>query len=139
VPLVLRDKLAAILYCDTVHEEVAAAEADLIEILVSAAGKTIDILSLAPKPAPGRATTAGTTPERAAAIRGAATRWGPRGGARAAAPPPKRVPAPCSTSTFAPKTSPRRPRRSYGGTGPVPAISRGAEGARGHQASPGWW
>jgi hypothetical protein len=51
VPLILRDKLAAILYCDTTQEEVPGAVADLIEILVLFAGKTIDMLSLAPKPA----------------------------------------------------------------------------------------
>jgi hypothetical protein len=51
VPLILRDKLAAILYCDTMQEEVPGPNADLIEILVLFAGKTIDMLSLAPKTA----------------------------------------------------------------------------------------
>ncbi len=51
VPLILRDKLAAILYCDTTQEEVPGAVADLIEVLVLFAGKTIDMLSLAPKTA----------------------------------------------------------------------------------------
>ena len=51
VPLILRDKLAAILYCDTAQEEVPPPVADLIEVLVLFAGKTIDMLSLAPKPA----------------------------------------------------------------------------------------
>jgi hypothetical protein len=58
VPLILRDKLAAILYCDTVQEEVPPPVADLVEILVLFAGKTIDMLSLAPKPAPGAAASA---------------------------------------------------------------------------------
>jgi hypothetical protein len=84
VPLILRDKLSAILYCDTQDEEVPAGIAALIEILVLYAAKTIDVLSLAPKPgvqsgtspsiaapAPGRITS-GSTMERAAAIRASA-------------------------------------------------------------------
>jgi hypothetical protein len=61
VPLILRDKLAAILYCDSQVEEFPPRNADLIEVLVLMAGKTIDILSLAPKTAvPGaRATSPG--------------------------------------------------------------------------------
>jgi len=51
VPLILRDKIAAILYCDSVQEEINQPEADLIEILAQYAGKTIDLLSLAPKTA----------------------------------------------------------------------------------------
>lgn len=100
VPLILRDKLAAILYCDTRQAEVPSREADFIEVLVHFAGKTIDILSLAPKPAAGAApavarTTSGTTPERAAAIRAGGDDVRERAGvapARPAAPPP--VPAP---------------------------------------------
>ncbi len=68
VPLILRDKVAAILYCDSTQDEVPASDADLVEILVSFAGKTIDLLTGAPKPA-GATQTAGTTAERAAAIR----------------------------------------------------------------------
>src|SRR5262245_17767373 len=49
VPLILRDKVAAILYCDTAQEEFAAATADVIEIMVSFAAKVIDVLSAAPK------------------------------------------------------------------------------------------
>ncbi|MGE0454421.1 MAG: hypothetical protein AB7O37_23210 [Vicinamibacteria bacterium] len=51
VPLVLRDKLAAILYCDTSADAIPAGEADLIEILVHSAAKTIDLISLGAKPA----------------------------------------------------------------------------------------
>jgi hypothetical protein len=54
VPLILRDKIAAILYCDSAQAQIPAAEADLIEVLVLFAGKTIDLLSLAPKPAVAR-------------------------------------------------------------------------------------
>ena len=68
VPLILKDKLAAILYCDSTQEEIPAGTADMIEILVSYAGKTIDLLTLAARPAAATATT-GTTVERAAAIR----------------------------------------------------------------------
>jgi hypothetical protein len=65
VPLILRDKLAAILYCDSSQEEVPPPVADLIEILVLFAGKTIDMLSLAPKtaaPAPAAAPSAPSRP-----------------------------------------------------------------------------
>jgi hypothetical protein len=70
VPLILKDKLAAILYCDSAQEEIPAGTADLIEILVSYAGKTIDLLTLVPRPAMPGGTT-GTTTERAAALRAA--------------------------------------------------------------------
>jgi hypothetical protein len=49
VPLILRDKVAAVLYCDTTGEEVAPAAADVAEILVAFAGKVIDVLSGAPR------------------------------------------------------------------------------------------
>ena len=47
VPLILRDKVAAILYCDTLASEMPAVKADGIEILVAFAGKVIDVLSSA--------------------------------------------------------------------------------------------
>jgi hypothetical protein len=59
VPLILRDKVAAILYCDTAQEEFAASTADVIEIMVSFAAKVIDVLSAAPKTA---GITGGTSP-----------------------------------------------------------------------------
>jgi hypothetical protein len=71
VPLVLRDKLAAILYCDSSQEEIPPPVADMVEILVLFAGKVIDILAMAPKtagPAAAR-TTGGGDPGRAAAIK----------------------------------------------------------------------
>jgi hypothetical protein len=64
VPLILRDKLAAILYCDSSQEEVPPPVADLIEILVLFAGKTIDMLSLAPKPAAPAPAAAPSAPSR---------------------------------------------------------------------------
>jgi len=45
VPLILRDKVAAILYCDSTHDDVAAATADVVEIMVAFAAKVIDVLS----------------------------------------------------------------------------------------------
>src|SRR6185369_13394034 len=68
VPLILRDKLAAILYCDSAKDEVPPVEADLIEILVVFAGKNIDMLSAVPKATIAGRTT-GNMAERAAAIR----------------------------------------------------------------------
>jgi hypothetical protein len=70
VPLILRDKLAAILYCDSAQEEIPAEDADVVEVLVLFAAKNIDLLSAVPRPA-GATTTAGTTTDRAAAIRAA--------------------------------------------------------------------
>jgi hypothetical protein len=78
VPLVLRDKLAAVLYCDTTQPEIPGPEADMIEVLVAFAAKTIDLLSLAPKPA----TATGPTPAPATAARAATV------AARPAPPPP---------------------------------------------------
>jgi len=51
VPLILRDKVAAVLYCDTEQQEFPGSDADAVEVLVQFAGKTIDLLSLAPKTA----------------------------------------------------------------------------------------
>ena len=62
VPLILRDKLAAILYCDSSRGPVPAPIADLVEILVSYAGKSIDLLSIAPRPAAGAAPSTGAKP-----------------------------------------------------------------------------
>lgn len=93
VPLILRDKLAAILYCDTTREEVGASEANLIELLVLFAGKSIDLLSFAPKTVAAR-TSSGSSPERAAAIRAGGDEIRERAGIpRASAPPPSPPPA----------------------------------------------
>jgi hypothetical protein len=86
VPLILKDKLAAILYCDSAQEEIPASTADMIEILVSFAGKTIDLLSLVPRAGvPVGSGTAGPAPapERAAVSRPPAS-----------APPPSAPPPP---------------------------------------------
>ncbi|HSB62443.1 MAG TPA: GAF domain-containing protein, partial [Vicinamibacteria bacterium] len=71
VPLILRDKLAAILYCDSTQEEIPGSVADAVEILVSFAAKTIDLISASPRPA-GPISTGGTSGDRAAAIRAGA-------------------------------------------------------------------
>ena len=70
VPLILRDKLAAILYCDSTEEEIPAQDADVVEVLVLFAAKNIDLLSAIPRPV-GSTTTAGTTTDRATALRAA--------------------------------------------------------------------
>jgi hypothetical protein len=106
VPLVLRDKLAAILYCDTNGPQVEDQVADLIELLVLFSGKIVDVLSVAPKPAVGRTTSSGTSTERAAAIRSGGDEVRERAGvpaARPAAAPPPAPPTPAPTS---PGTSP---------------------------------
>jgi hypothetical protein len=91
VPLILREKLAAILYCDTTKDEVPAPEADLIEILVVFAGRIIDMLSAVPKAALAGRTT-GNMAERAAAIRAGGEELRERAGVpRPPAPPPPPV------------------------------------------------
>jgi hypothetical protein len=65
VPLILRDKLAAILYCDSSRGPVPAPIADLVEILVAYAGKTIDLLSISPRPAAAAGAVAGQAAARA--------------------------------------------------------------------------
>jgi hypothetical protein len=62
VPLILRDKVAAVLYCDTSLEEMPRATADLVEILVGFAGKVIDVLSATPRPAVPSPAVTGTSP-----------------------------------------------------------------------------
>ncbi len=97
IPLILRDKVAAILYCDSSQEEVPPSDADAVEILVSFAGKTIDLLTAAPKP--GVSTqTAGTSAERAAAIR----QGGDEIRERAGVPPPRPAPPPAATPVAVP-------------------------------------
>jgi len=62
IPLILRDKVAAILYCDTAQEEMPPATADLVEILVTYAGKAIDVLSATPRAAGPGPAAGGTSP-----------------------------------------------------------------------------
>ncbi len=83
VPLILRDKVAAILFCDTVEDEVPVSTSDFIEILVGFAGKVIDILSGGPRPSTGP----GTGPTM-------------RAPAPSPAPPPSPAPAPESSATM---------------------------------------
>jgi hypothetical protein len=98
VPLILRDKLAAVLYCDSQQEELPQEEALAIEILTLFAGKNIDLISLAPKPAVAGApapaaarptTTAGISVDRAAGLRSAVeeARATPRAAGPASIPP----------------------------------------------------
>lgn len=96
VPLILRDKLAAILYCDSPAEKIAPGTADMIEILVLFAGKIVDVLSALPKTTSGR-TSAGTTQERAAAIRTGGEDLRERAGVPRPAPAPPPPPPPPPT------------------------------------------
>ena len=77
VPLILRDKVAAVLYCDTPQEEMPAASADLIEILVAFAGKVVDVLSAAPRPTGPGAAVGGTSPGLRPAVAPAPDGTGP--------------------------------------------------------------
>jgi hypothetical protein len=104
VPLILRDKVAAVLYCDTPQDEVPLASADIVEIMVAYAGKVIDVLSAharagGPAPAPG-GTSPGTHPGPAAAP-------APEAGSRGFAPEPGAMRAQASAATvFRPPTAP---------------------------------
>jgi hypothetical protein len=96
VPLILREKVAAVLYCDTAADEVAPPAADVAEILVAFAGKVIDVLSGAPR-------TGTTSPSM---------RSSPPGPAPApAAPPPAAADSPQTvmfgTGTIKPQPAPR--------------------------------
>jgi hypothetical protein len=95
VPLVLREKLAAVLYCDTTQEEVPEGTANLVELLVKFAEKSIDVLSASPKPGAGRIATAGSTAERAAAIKAGGDDVRERAGVPRPAPTP---PPPVTTA-----------------------------------------
>jgi hypothetical protein len=129
VPLILRDKLAAILYCDTQAEEVPPADADTVEILVLVAGKNIDVLSTIPK-TQGARTSAGTSTDRAAAIRAGGEEIRERAGIPRSAPPPTPVAdegastVMFNASTFA-GVRPQAPPRPVPPptTAPSPAIS----------------
>jgi hypothetical protein len=92
VPLILRDKLAAILYCDTSHDEVPKPIADLVEVLVMYSSRLIDMLSAVPRPAAGARTTGGSSADRAAQIRAGGEDVRERAGIPRSAPAP--VPAP---------------------------------------------
>ena len=115
VPLILRDKVAAVLYCDTRQDEVPQPLADLIEVLVSFAGKAIDVLSGTPRTATGTATGAtGTAPGIV----------GTNPNLRAATPPAAPVAPPAmgdasgaSTMMWAPSPAAGRPT-----TAPTPAV-----------------
>ena len=131
VPLVLRDKLAAILYCDTPGPEIPQPAADLIEVLVLFAAKIVDVLSVAPRPPVGRTTTAGTTAERAAAIRAGGDEVRERAGVPRAAPPPPAPPAPdegSSTVMFNP-TSAGAVRQASPAAAPARAAATAAPAA----------
>jgi hypothetical protein len=147
VPLVLKDKLAAILYCDTENEELAADQGDSIEILVLFAGKVIDLLSGA-KPA-GSATTGGQSADRAAAIKADTDDVRARAGVpnrpvpapAPAPPPPPPAPAPppmqeegastvmFNAATFSALKQAAPPPRPAPSAAPAPAARPGLTGA----------
>ena len=104
VPLILRDKVAAILYCDTTQDEMPSGTADLVEIMVAYAGKVIDILSASPKTgvgtSPGMRPSAPATP----APDGPGTGFGSRPPTLTGRPQP--APAPPARPSTAPPLRP---------------------------------
>jgi len=106
VPLILRDKVAAVVYCDTTQEEVPATAADGAEILVAFASKVIDLLSAAPRaaapaPAPGGTSPGVRPPAPAAPSEGGGTVGLPMGTGTVRPQP--------AASLFRPPTAPPRP------------------------------
>ena len=154
VPLVLRDKVAAILYCDSTQDDVPAATADVVEIMVAFAAKS-DRRAERRAPKAGGAWPHGPRRRQRRSSRppipasgvdrlgGAGTcarlprlPCGPRRPAPAPrAPPPASAPPArpstcrrCGPPSRAPPPPVWRPRRRVG------TVGRGPEGARGRQA-----
>jgi len=96
VPLILRDKLAAVLYCDTPQPEVSQSAADAIEMLVAFAGKTIDLISLTPKGQAAAKSALGSSSGPQPVVSAPAAR------AHAPAPPPPAEDEGASTVMFQP-------------------------------------
>jgi hypothetical protein len=142
VPLILRDKVAAILYCDSSADEIPQAQADAAEILVAFAAKVIDVLSAAPR---GQASP-GTSPG------GRAPAPAPAPAPPAAAPAPTpAAPPPVSpppggdaaaqtvmfgTGTMRAQATPQAPRPGTTPTGDVPAPPAPAPPAPAPPAAP---
>ncbi|HVO10737.1 MAG TPA: hypothetical protein VMX54_08325 [Vicinamibacteria bacterium] len=129
VPLILRDKVAAVLYADTPEDEVAPPTADLVEILVAFSSKVIDLLSAAGRSAAAGATSAGiasgTTPGlRAAAANeaSAATVMWSGGAGPAPAPAPMRTPT-AAPATPAPSVVPFAPAATPPSAPAAPAAT----------------
>lgn len=117
VPLILRDRVAAVLYCDSTQEEVPAATADVVEILASYAGKVVDLLSAAARPAAPQPAAGGTSPGLRAAAPAAAHPV-----AEAAGP----AGLPMGTGTMRPQPAPPailKPPTAPPGRGPVPLVT----------------
>jgi hypothetical protein len=111
VPLILRDKVSAVLYCDSAQEEVPQGQADFVEVLAKFAGKVIDLLSAAPRPAGAVGTTPGgarpVAPAAAAPEFGTGTiRPQPAPPLKPPTAPPTRVPAAQPQFTPAPPSTP---------------------------------
>jgi len=104
VPLILREKVAAVLYADTSDDEVPAPTADAVEILVAYSSKVIDLLSAAGRSAAAGATSAGIATGTTPGLRAAAA-------APAPAPPTGAAANEASAATV----------MWSGGTGPAPA------------------
>lgn len=132
VPLVMREKLAAVLYCDTGEEEVPESTSNVVELLVKFAEKSIDVLTAAPKPGAGRIATAGNTPERAAAIKAGGDEIRERAGVPRPAPipPPPVTTADEGSSTVMFNASSmatiRQQMASPAAAAPAPAMARPA-------------
>jgi hypothetical protein len=121
VPLILRDKVAAILYCDSTQDDVPAATADVVEIMVAFAAKVIDVLSGAARAA---TVAGGTSPGIRPAVpaepavdspASGINRLGGTGTMRPVAAPPLRPappPAPSLAPPPAPAALPARPSTS---------------------------
>jgi hypothetical protein len=125
VPLILRDKVAAVLYCDTAQDEMPAATADLVEILVTFAGKVIDVLSAAPRAVGPGPSPAGTSPglrPAAPAVPAVASALNGTGPGRLPIGTGTIKPQPAPASVLKPPTTPPRMAPPVFTPGPRPAA-----------------
>ena len=125
VPLILRDKVAAVLYCDSAADEISEADADAAEILVAFAAKVIDVLSAAPRGqgAPGAGTSPGSrapAPVPASAPPAAAPAAAPP-----VAPPPAVVPPVAPAPVETPAPPPAAPAPAPGGDAAAQTVMFG--------------
>ena len=123
VPLILRDKVAAVFYATTSEDEMPGAAADAVEILVSFAGKVIDVLSSAGKAPAASATSPGVSTGTSPGMRPVTGPVPVAAPAPAPAPPPAPVSSPDvggSTVMFA---SPPRTTGAHAPVRPAPAPS----------------
>jgi len=129
VPLILRDKVAAVLYCDSDQAELPESAADAAEILVAYASKVIDVLSGAARA--GSATSPGL---RAPVPSGPQTAPDPNGGSSSTVMFSRGTMKPTPAAALRPPTAPPRPAAPPPAPAPPPRAPRQALSAEDQKA-----